>query len=337
MKADKPVLAALRAAVNGVDLVRFRFWVQLASFAFFVYGGYAAVNLGSHLPIFACGYNRVGKAGAGVCYLMPLQHQLARSWTTLFTGASLFILTGLAIFALWFIALNKAWCGFVCPMGTIQDWITALRRFVGIRYSVYTQSQFGWLKKIKYLLLALAVLIPLGIGDGYITRELRAPICQICPGRVLLPLFSGDYSHLSIDFTSPTTVTMTALGVFIAGLFLVGSFVKKRFYCFFCPMSALQFLFSKLALLRLKKDGAKCTRCGDCYRVCDMQIKAIADDVATADIMADDCTLCLKCVAACPETGALTVKYAGLTIFESTETGFIKRCQRGHCRAHASR
>ena len=98
-------------------------------------------------------------------------------------------------------------------MGTIQDWITALRRFVGIRYSVYTQAQFGWLNKIKYLLLALAVLIPLGIGNGYLGRDLRAPICQICPGRVLLPLFSGDYSHWSIDFTNATTTVMTALGV----------------------------------------------------------------------------------------------------------------------------
>ena len=63
------------------------------------------------------------------------------------------------------------------------------------------------------------------------------------------------------------------------GIFLVGSFVKKRFFCFFCPMSALQFLFSRIGLLRLIKDGDKCTRCGNCSRVCDVGIKEIAESI----------------------------------------------------------
>jgi ferredoxin len=45
--------------------------------------------------------------------------------------------------------------------------------------------------------------------------------------------------------------------------------------------------------------------------------------------MMDDCTLCLKCVAACPEPGALKANYAGIAFFESTEAGFIKRNQKG--------
>ncbi len=93
-------------------------------------------------------------------------------------------------------------------------------------------------------------------------------------------------------------------------------------------MSALQYLFSKPALLNLKKDGDKCTRCGDCYRVCDMEIREIADDVEQPRIMQDDCILCLKCVAACPEDGALKATFLGKTIFESTEAGFIKRMNR---------
>ena len=121
---------------------------------------------------------------------------------------------------------------------------------------------------------------------------------------------------------------MTALGMLITGLFLAGSFVKKRFFCFFCPMSALQYLFSKPALLNLKKDGDKCTRCGDCYRVCDLEIKEIADEVERSRIMQDDCIMCLKCVADCPEEGALKATFAGIPIFESTEQGFIKRMKR---------
>jgi polyferredoxin len=327
MMPDKPPLQVLRDAVNQVDFRRFRFWFQIAGFVLFVYGGYLAVDLGSRLPFFSCGYNQEGRAG--VCYLLPLQHQLGRNWAVLFSLASLSVVTGFVAFVLWFIVLNKAWCGFVCPLGSLQDWITALRRRLGIRYSRYTQGQFERLTRIKYVLLALMILIPLGVGGGLFSRDMSPPFCLICPARMILPLFSGDFSQFSVDFSSKTAMAMTALGMAVTGLFLVGAFVKKRFFCFFCPMSALHYLMSRPALLKLKKDGGKCTRCGDCYRVCDMEIRAIADEVNTADIMTDDCTLCLKCVAACPEPGALKATFAGIPIFEATEAGFIKRCQKG--------
>jgi len=317
----------LKNAVDRVDLNRFRFWLQLAMFALLVYGGYLAVNLGSRLPMFSCGFNEEGRAG--VCYLLPLQHQLSRPWPQLFGFAGISVLTGFGVFFLWFIVLNKGWCGYVCPLGTIQDWITALRRRLGARYSRYTQGQFRQLSRIKYLLLALMVLIPLGIGGGWFSRDMGTPFCLICPGRMILPMFTGDFSQFTIDFSSKTALVMTALGMGITGLFLAGAFVKKRFFCFFCPMSALHYLISKPALLQLKKDGDKCTRCGDCYTVCDMEIKEIADDIKTRDIMMDDCILCLKCVAACPEPGALKANFASVTFFESTEAGFIKRSQKG--------
>ncbi len=323
MTAVESVLQRVRGAVNRVDFNRFRFWFQLVAFVLFVYGGYFAIDLGSKLPFFSCGYNQDGRAG--VCYLLPLQHQLGRSWAMLFSVASLVILTGFLTFAAWFIVLNKGWCGFVCPLGTLQDWLTLLRRRLGIRFASYTHGQFAQLTRIKYVLLALMILIPLGIGGGFLSPDSSPPFCLICPARMILPIFSGDFSQFTIDFSSRTAIFMTALGISVTGLFLVGSFVKKRFFCFFCPMSALHYLISKAALFKLKKDGSKCTRCGDCYAVCDMEIKEIADDVTRPDIMTDDCTLCLKCVASCPEPGALKATFAGIPIFESTEEGFIKR------------
>ncbi len=316
-------MSKLRTAVNNVNLRRFRFWLQVAFFVLLVYGGYFAVNLGNNLPTFACGFNQEGRGG--VCFLLPLQHLLSGNWSTLFGYAGIGVLTAFLFFTLWFVVLNKGWCGFACPLGTIQDWITTLRTRLGIRYSRYSEGQFRSLTVIKYILLALTILIPLGIGGALLPHTMGTPFCEICPGRMIIPLFTGDASQLTIDFSSKTTMVLTALGMLITGLFIVGAFVKKRFFCFFCPMSALHYLFSKPALLNLKKDGDKCTRCGDCYRVCDMEIKEIADDVEQSRIMQDDCILCLKCVAACPEEGALKVTFVGMPIFESTEEGFMKR------------
>lgn len=327
MMPNSPRLQAVRDAVNRVNFNRFRFWFQLAAFVLFVYGGYLAIDLGSRMPFFSCGYNQEGRAG--VCYLLPLQHQLSQPWPRLFSIASITVLSGFLVFALWFIVLNKGWCGFVCPLGTIQDWITALRKRLGIRYSRYSHGQFEQLTKVKYILLALMILIPLGVGSGLFSHDVSPPFCLICPARVVLPMFTGDFSQFTIDFSSKAALVMTALGMATLGLFLVGSFVKKRFFCFFCPMSALHYLISKPALLKLKKDGTKCTRCGDCYRVCDMEIKEIADDVTSKDIMTDDCTMCLKCVASCPEKDCLQAMFMGIPIFVATEEGFIKRMQKG--------
>lgn len=320
-------MSRLRRFVNGIDLRRFRFWVQLGFFILLVYGGYFAVNLGNHLPTFACGFNQEGRGG--VCYLLPLQHQLGMSWDRLFGFAGIAVLEGLLLFALWFFVLNKAWCGYACPLGTLQDWLTALRRRLGIRYSRYSESQFRRLSTIKYVLLALTIVLPLGVGGALLPHEMGTPFCDVCPGRMIIPLFTGDFSQLTVDFSGKTSMIMSALGMLVTGLFLAGAFFKKRFFCLFCPMSALHYLLSKPALLKLKKDGGKCTRCGDCYRVCDMEIREIADDVDNPRIMQDDCILCLKCVAACPEEGALKATYAGVTVFEATEAGFIKRMNKG--------
>jgi len=320
-------LESIRTAVNNVQFNRFRFWLQLFFFVLLVYGGYLGIELGKSLPTFACGYNKEGRGG--MCYLMTLQHQMEWPWQKLFSVAGLTVLSTFGIFYLWFIALNKGWCGFVCPVGTIQDWITSLRRMTGIRYSRYSWGQFKWLAQIKYVLLALMFLIPLAIGGGWFQKDLKSPFCMICPGRTIIPLFSADFSQLSIDFSSKTNMIMTGLGLAVTGLFFIGSFVKKRFFCFYCPMGAFHYLLSKIALLRLKKDGSKCTRCGDCFRVCDQEIKVIADDVTQKEIMTDDCIMCLKCVAACPEPGALKATFAGIPIFASTEEGFIKRMNKG--------
>lgn len=312
----------VQKAINNMNLTKVRFWIQLVTFILFMYGGYLAIDFGSSIPIFACPYN--SESGA-TCYFMPLQHQLAMPTNVLLGMAGITVLAGLITFIIWFFFFNKFWCGYMCPFGTMQDWMTSIRKKIGIRYSTYSQNNFEKLSKIKYIMLAIVILIPLLMGTGLLGREWSGAFCQICPARVISPMFTGDFSQWSINFSSKTTMILTSLGVIFAGLFIVGSFVKKRFFCFFCPMSAFQFIFSKFAILKLKKDGSKCTSCGDCYAVCDMQIKDIADDVKSTDILRDDCILCMKCVAACPENDALHVDILNLRAFSSTKEGFIKR------------
>jgi len=318
----------LKKKINNMNLVRFRFWFQIVAFLLIVYGGYIGFDLGDKLPTFACVYN--GDFTGGKCYLGMLQHDLNHHWETFLGFAGYAFLISLGMFMVWFWLLNKAWCGFVCPLGTMQDWITAFRKKLKIRFSQYDWSSRAKIKPIKWILLILLLIIPVMIANSVfglpkLPNGLSMPFCDICPGRMLIPAFTGNFSQFYIDFSSKTEIVMTTLGMIIVGLFLVGSFIKKRFFCYFCPMAALQYTFSKPALLKLYKDGSKCTKCGDCYRACDMDILEIADDVTSKNLVTEDCTLCLKCVAACPEEGCLEANFAGKTIFESTKEGFIIR------------
>ncbi len=319
-------LLKIKRYIDNANVSRFRFWIQLISFFIFVYGGYLAIDIGRRLPIFSCPYV---PGSPGGCYLMGLQHEFHTKFSNLLGQRGLDILKNLGIFLMFFLVLNKAWCGFICPLGTLQDWITRLRKSMGLSFSRYDEMNFKRLKVIKYILLALLILIPLGISNSFFGYSLpggmRSPFCSICPARIILPLFNGDTSQLDMTFASTSSMIMYALGLMVTAIFVVGSFVKKRFFCFFCPMSALHYLFSKISFLRLVKDGDKCTRCGNCSRVCDVGITEIADDIISKNIVKDDCIMCFKCVEACPEEDALKVKFFNLDIFSATEEGFYKR------------
>lgn len=313
--------------INNSNVSRFRTIIQIAFFILFVYGGYFFINAGQNLPTFSCPFNT---GSPGTCFLIVVQHKLHITWEQLFSFRGLGFVTGLGSFVLFFILFNKAWCGYACPLGTVQDWITKIRKLTFTRFTRYDELSFKRLSKVKYIFLVLLILIPLGMSNSFfglpkISHDMSAPFCQVCPARMILPLFTGDTSQLFVDFTSTTTIIMSSLGILFMALFLVGSFFKKRFFCFFCPMSALQYLFSKIGVLRLVKDGSKCTKCGNCSRVCDVGITAIADDITSKNIVKDDCMMCFKCVEACPEKGALNVEFFNFKIFSSTEEGFFKR------------
>lgn len=317
----------IKRYINNSNISRFRFIIQLISFFALVYGGYWGLSISENIPTFACPYNNYS---SGTCYIITLQHRAHMAWADFASYRGIAFFMGLFFFFLWFIVLNKAWCGFICPLGTIQDWITKLREKMGIRFTRYNSKEYKKLSKIKYIFLFLLIVIPLGMSNSFFglphfSHDLSAPFCQTCPGRTVLPLFTGDGRQFIIDFTNTTTIIMSSLGIMMTALFFVGSFLKKRFFCLICPMSALQYIFSKAGLLRLSKTGDKCTKCGNCSRVCDIGIKDIETDLEQKNLVTENCMLCMKCVEACPENDALKIKFTGISLFDSTSEGFSKR------------
>lgn len=229
-----------------------------------------------------------------------------------------------ALFLLLTIMLSKAWCGWICPFGTLQDWIASLRKRTGIR-----ESQFNWglrdgLKPVKYILLILLILIPLMIANAGLHSDFMLPFCQICPAKTLMPVFEGNFRYFAIDVTNSITTVMTILSVVLAAGFLAGMFFKDRFFCIFCPLLALIALFDRFGLLRLKKRVAACIGCGTCQRVCPMDIRGVHIEKKKENLFFDDCMLCLKCAESCPGDGVLSLNFLKRKVFSSSKN-YISR------------
>lgn len=310
-----------------MKVYRLRMAVQFISFIILVYGGLWYVDLGNRMPTFSCAY--MDDRGGG-CFLIGFQHMLSRPIEEFWGDAGIRLLKAIGVVSLWAVVLNKAWCGWICPFGFMQDMISKLRSLFSVdlsRFSWMTRRRY---KSVKYILLVLLMLIPLGIANSIfglptLPRDMGVPFCQICPARVIMPMLNGDFSQLHIDFTSTTKIIFTSLGVFTAGLFFTASFVKRRFLCSYCPMLALLSLFDKVGLMTLQKDGQRCTRCGNCSRACPMEIREIEEEKVKTNLVTQDCTLCLRCVEVCPEDKALEMRFCGLPVFTASKQGFLKR------------
>jgi polyferredoxin len=296
-----------------------RLITQNFMFVLLTYGGRINLKLGNSLPCFSCPYVH---GCAGSCFLMALQGHGPWGFGYFaellsYQGVQLFLC--FALFCVLTVLLSKMWCGWICPFGTLQDWLSKARKKLGIR-----EIEFSWairdrLKPVKYVLLALLVVIPLLVAYAGLHNDFALPFCQICPGKPIMPLFVGQIRNFELDLTNTITLVFSFLSITIAAISIVGCFFKDRFFCIFCPMLPLIQLFKKISFIRLEKTLHTCSGCGNCQRMCPMDIRDVSLEKTEKYVMTEDCLLCLRCVEACPEDNTLTAKILNYPLFSSSK------------------
>ena len=217
--------------------------VQIAFFLFLVYGSaivgfYAADKISGNLPALACAYDATT---ADYCTLIPFQHQMDHrvgGWLSdggPWIPALLPTLTTLGGFLLLFVVLNKAFCGWICPLGTFQELVHGLSTKLGIVPQWPLRE--GTVKKTrpwKWLLLGGFVFaLPLLTGMGITPHELGSPFCTICPSRFMTTLMGGDLSQFAVATDSALGLALSLTGVALFGdtrevARLTGSFALLR-------------------------------------------------------------------------------------------------------------
>ena len=294
---------------------RTRLIVQHLSFVLLTYGGRFGLYLGPSLPCFSCPYV---SGCAGYCYLMAFQYIGFGIGSAAWGFASLVQLGNFALFAVLVAFLGKAWCGWICPFGLVQDWLAALRKKLGWRESRIEPKTMARLSWIKYALLAYLAFIPVLVTSGFLHPDFYLPFCNICPAKALMPLFVGDTRYLALDMTNTVTMGFSASLLVFSGAVLVGAFFKDRFFCLFCPLLAFIHILKPLTVLRLVKEPKTCRGCGTCRRICPMDIETVYGEKEKRDVQAEDCLNCGRCVEACTADRALGMRWLGLKLVESS-------------------
>lgn len=222
--------------------------------------------------------------------------------------------------------VGRVWCGWLCPLGTLLDWTrfpaVQRRRVKELRLSASQSRQKTGFRAIKNILLLLILAMAL-FGNltllwldpvTLLTRALTTVILPALNYAVsaaerslyLVPLLSPlvDWVEERLRGTVlPVEQPVFAQNGLIAALFLgilALNLLADRFWCrYLCPLGALLGLLSKVALLR-PVIGSACLSCAKCARVCPLDA---IDTKPSYEISPVECTVCLDCLAACPQKG----------------------------------
>ena len=254
-----------------------------------IYKSKSPTTKGICVPGFNC-YSCPGAVGA--CPLGSLQNAIGS--TNKQIGFYVF-----GILMLYGLILGRTICGWLCPLGLIQELLHKLPT-PKIRKSRITRA-LTWLKYIILALFAVGITAWYGIVHGV---ALPGFCKYICPGgtfegAVFLlsnPNNAGDFSMLSILFTRKFIIML------IIGLACV--FCYRSFCRFICPLGAIYGFFSKIAIVGVKVDAARCNHCGSCVRSCGMDVRHVGDH---------ECIHCAKCMDVCNQK-AISLKAGSITL-----------------------
>ncbi len=268
---------------------------------------YSALLHNAHLKGFIDGKIYQGKAkyacvpglncyscpgAAGACPLGALQNALAAAghrpgWYVL------------GILLLFGTMLGRTICGWLCPMGLLQELLHKLPTFK-LKKGRATRA----LSRMKYVALAvLVVAVPLwyGVGQG---MPLPAFCKYICPAGTLEGAIGLLAHPANRDLFDMLGVFFTSKVVILTVLSLACVFCYRAFCRFVCPLGAIYGLFNRFCLIGVRVDAERCNGCGACVRRCEVDVKRVGDA---------ECIHCARCMDVCGQK-AITLKAGGVVL-----------------------
>jgi polyferredoxin len=182
---------------------------------------------------------------------------------------------------------RKAFCSWLCPIGTISEYLWRAGQKMFKRNFYLPRWLDLPLRGLKYLLLgfflwAISTMSVAGIRDFMLS-----PYGLIADVKML-----NFFRHIG------------ETGLIVLGIFVVASVFVPNFWCrFLCPYGALLGLTSWMSPLRIRRNTETCIDCANCAKACPAALPV--DKLV--QIRSVECTGCLECVAVCPAQDALVL------------------------------
>ena len=167
--------------------------------------------------------------------------------------------------------LGPVFCGWLCPLGSIQEWVDKLgQHLFKKRYNNLIPPRLDrWLSLLRYLVLALIIY--------FTTKSLSLVFSRVDPFYALF--------HFWIGQAFPVAIIVLAFVLLL-------SLIEERPWCrWFCPLGALNGLLGMLAPFTIKRQIKICNSCKLCSKSCPFNIRL--DNIH--NLASTRCIRCLRC------------------------------------------
>lgn len=190
-----------------------------------------------------------------------------------------------AVFLLSSLLLKKAFCSWLCPIGTLSEMLwKAGRKILGRNLKLPLWLDIP-LRSLKYVLLAFFAVVIGTMSAAALADFLHSPYGLIADVKML-------------DFFRDLGET----GVIVVGVLILLSILVRNFWCrYLCPYGALMGLVSLLSPTKIRRDATACIDCGKCARACPANLPVDR----LVQVRSVECAACMECIAACPAQNAL--------------------------------
>lgn len=238
--------------------------------------------------------------------------------TQIFLGLGLLLTAGL---------IGKLFCSYVCPIGTVTEWLGRLGERLKIRREIPAKLD-RWMRVLKYLLLFITVYFTMTsselfcktfdpyfaavnlFGNNDIVLYYAIPAFIITVGgaiifrlfwcKYLCPLGALTNIFMNIGAAGSVIVLFFAANLLGAGLsfvWLLGGLVAAGM------VNEVGFMRSFFMPIPKIRKGDACSNCGFCDAKCPQGINI--SEVETVNHI--DCNLCTDCVYSCPKANVLSI------------------------------